>query len=79
MDFLDWPRDIRERDPAEVIPGAGTHFKLEAGGTVFTLRIFGDDPMPGPKVEGDKIIWDRQTLSFRDGNLVLGKMAGPWK
>jgi len=58
-------------------PGAEGHDKVEAGGRSYSLKFLTAGPEPTPRVEGDKLVIGDQTVSVRDGKLVLGKFAGP--
>ena len=55
-------------------PGEGT---VSAGGRKFSFKFLTAGAAPRPKVEGDKIVIGTQTVSFKDGRIVLGKMARP--
>ncbi len=60
-------------------PGAGSGTEITAGGTTLKFLFVTAGTEPGPEVKGDQVVIGRQTLTVRDGRLVLGKMAGPWK
>ena len=55
-------------------PGEGM---VSAGGRKFSFKFLTAGAAPTPKVEGDKIVIGTQTVSFKDGRIVLGKMARP--
>lgn len=53
----------------------GTPVKL--GNTTLTLKFIPGNAAPIPVVEGDKVVIGKQTVSLRDGNLVLGTATRP--
>ena len=59
-------------------PGAPRGNVVTAGGNTFSFTFVTTRTEPVPRVEGDKIVIGRQTVSMKGGNIVLGKMAGPW-
>ena len=54
-------------------PGEGT---VSAGGRKFSFKFLTAATAPTPKVQGDKIVIGTQTVSYKDGKIVLGKMGG---
>ena len=62
-----------------VTTGQADGAKVELGGTTLTFRFLTAGPEPKPQVQGDKVVIGEQTVSLKDGNLVLGKMAEPPK
>ena len=60
-------------------PGAPGGKTVTAGGTTFSFRFLTSGAEPAPKAEGDKVVIGEQTVSMEQGNIVLGKMAGPWR
>ncbi|HUT33153.1 MAG TPA: hypothetical protein VNE39_06730 [Planctomycetota bacterium] len=62
-----------------VTTGNAEGTKVELGGTMLTFKFLTAGPEPKPVVQGDKIVVGEQTVSLKDGALVLGKMAGPWR
>jgi hypothetical protein len=59
-------------------PGAPNDNAVTAGGTTFAFKFLSAGAEPKPAEQGDKVVVGGQTVSMQDGNLVLGKMAGPW-
>ena len=59
-------------------PGAPKENTVEAGPTRFSFKFLTAGGEPKPKVEGDKVVVGDQTVTMKDGHIVLGKMAGPW-
>ena len=60
-------------------PGAPAGTTVSAGGAKFSFKFLTAGTAPTPKAEGDKVVVGKQTVSFKDEKIVLGKMAGPWK
>ena len=60
-------------------PGAPDAKSVSAGGTKFAFLFLTGGEEPAPKSDGRKIVVGEQTVSIQDGNIVLGKMAGPWR
>ena len=60
-------------------PGAPDDKTVSAGGARFSFKFLTGGAEPAIKVEGAKITVGGQTVSIQGGNIVLGKMAGPWK
>ena len=58
------------------VPGGNV---VTAGGATFTFGFFGKGTPAKPQAAGDKVTVGGQTVSFKDGHVVLGKMAGPGK
>lgn len=53
-------------------PGAqGT--TVTAGGVTYSFKFLTAGVEPSPKSEGDRVVVGQQTVSFKDGNLVLGR------
>jgi len=61
-----------------VTTGNAEGTKVELGGATLTFKFLAAGPEPKPQVEGDQIVVGEQTVSLKDGSIVLGKMAGPW-
>nr|MBC8372225.1 hypothetical protein [Planctomycetota bacterium] len=59
--------------PGASTPGEGT---VSAGGRKFSFKFLTAATAPTPKVQGDKIVIGTQTVSYKDGKIVLGKMGG---
>jgi hypothetical protein len=62
-----------------VTTGPAEGVKVDLGGTALTFKFLTACPEPKPQVQGDKVVVGDQTVSLKDGRIVLGKMAGPWK
>ena len=60
-------------------PGAGQGVSVNAGGTSFSFLFLTEGEVPVPKVRGNKVVIKNQTVTLKDGNIELGKMADPWK
>ena len=60
-------------------PGAPKDATVSAGGTAFSLKFLTAGAAPTPRAEGDRLAVGAQTVSFRDGLIVLGRTAGPWQ
>jgi hypothetical protein len=60
-------------------PGAPGDSTVTVGGTKFSFKFLGPGAAPAPKVEGGKIHVGGQTVEFKNGIIVLGKTAGPWR
>jgi len=60
-------------------PGAGQGISVNAGGTSFSFLFLTEGAVPVPKVRGNKVVIKKQTVSFKNGNIELGKMPNPWK
>jgi hypothetical protein len=72
--------DFSEVSGADVMlvmtgPGAPKDDTVAAGGNEFSFLFLTTGDKPTPKVESDTIVVGEQTVSLRDGNLVLGKMT----
>lgn len=50
-----------------------------AGGTTFSFKFLTAGDAATPKAEGSKVVVGGQTVSFKDGIIVLDKTAGPWQ
>ena len=48
---------------------------IEAGGTKFAFKFLTQGPLPTPQPDGDQVLIGEQTVSLKDGQLVLGKFA----
>jgi hypothetical protein len=48
--------------------------KVELGGATLTFQFLRSGPEPKPTVQGDKVLIGEQTVSLKDGAIVLGKM-----
>jgi hypothetical protein len=48
------------------------------GGRTFALKFITPGTPPTPVVKGETVRVGQQTVSFADGRIVLGQMAGPW-
>lgn len=59
-------------------PGAGKGVSVDAGGASLSFLFLTAGAAPTPKAEGDKVVVGQQTVTVKDGNLVLGKMAEAW-
>ncbi len=59
-------------------PGAPGTDTVKLDNTTLSFLFLTTGAKPVPKVEGDKIVVGSQTVSLKDGKIVLGKMAGPW-
>ena len=51
---------------------------VTAGGTTYSIKYLTRGKSPKPEVQGDKIAVGEQTISFKDGHIVLGNTSGPW-
>lgn len=60
-------------------PGAGEGLTVEADGIRFSFLFLTAGNTPVLKVKGSKIVINKQTVSLKNGNIELGKMAKPWK
>ena len=60
-------------------PGAPNDQTATAGGTTFSFRFLGRESPPALKSEGNEVIVGSQTVLQKDGVIVLGKMAEPWR
>jgi len=60
-------------------PGAPRGNTVSAGGTTFSFKFVTTGAQPTPKAKGNQVVIGRQTVSVQGGNIVLGKMAGPWR
>ena len=60
-------------------PGAPGGKTVTAGGTTFSFKFLTSSAEPAPRAEGDKVVIAEQTVSMEQGNIVLGRMAGPWQ
>lgn len=58
-------------------PAEGTKVQLNGATLTFKFLITGAEPRP--QAQGDRVVVGEQTVALTDGNLVLRKMAGPWK
>ncbi len=59
-------------------PGAGKGPTVEAGGTTYHFKFFTKGTAPTPKAQGDAVVIGKQTVTLKDGHLVLGQTSGPW-
>ena len=60
-------------------PGAPGAKTISAGDTKFSFLFLSRGSEPAAKPSGDQVIVGGQTVSMKDGRIVLGKMAGPWR
>ena len=61
-------------------PGAaGGKLVASAGGTKFSFLFLTTGSAPALTADGDKVVVGGQTVSMKDGRIVVGKMAGAWK
>jgi hypothetical protein len=61
-----------------VMAGTGAQgTAVTAGAVSYSFRFLTSGAEPSPKAEGDKIVVGQQTVSLKDGNLVLERRAGP--
>lgn len=60
-------------------PGAPKGRQVKAGSVTYSVHFInpGDDS-PDPKADGEKLVVGRQTVSVKDGQLVLENTAKPW-
>ena len=56
-------------------PGSPAGTVVEAGGTQFAFKFLTQGPVPTPRADGDQVLIGEQTVSQKDGQLVLGKFA----
>ena len=49
--------------------------KLEVGGVTMTFKFLTSNTEPKPQVQGDKVVVGDQTVTIKDGSLILGTMA----
>jgi len=59
-------------------PGAPDEQTVTAGDATFAFKFLTDGKPPVPRVEGGQVVIGEQTVSMKDGLIVLGRMAGPW-
>jgi hypothetical protein len=62
-----------------VTTGEAEGTKVVLGKTTLTFKFLLNGQEPRPAVKGDLVIVGEQTVSIKDGNIVLGKMAEPRK
>ena len=55
--------------------GAPSDGAVSAGGRKFSFKFLTSGAEPAPKANGDKITIGSQTVSFKDGRIVLGKFT----
>ena len=60
-------------------PGVGAGTKVTAGGTTLDFLFLTAVTEPTPEVQGDQVLIGRQSVTIREGHLVLGQMAGLWQ
>jgi hypothetical protein len=60
-------------------PGSPGRDTASLGGTALSFLFLTKGEAPEPKVEGARIVVGEQTVALEGGNLVLGKIAAPWK
>lgn len=60
-------------------PGAPRGNTVSLGGRQFSFLFLTAGQPPTPRPEGDKIVVVGQTVALQAGNILLGKMAGPWQ
>ena len=58
-------------------PGARAGTKVTAEGAALNFLFLTAGTEPTPEVQGDRVLIGRQSVTIRDGHLVLGQMAGP--
>ncbi len=59
-------------------PGAGKGTTVEAGGVVYHVKFLTKGKAPTPKARGEGLVVGEQTVSVKDGRLVLGRVAPVW-
>ncbi len=59
--------------------GTAEGTKVVLGATTVTLKFVSSVQEPKPQVKGDQIVVGDQSITLKDGNIVLGKMAEPRK
>lgn len=59
--------------------GAPKEGTLSAGGVKFSFKFLTSGAAPEPKVKGDRIVIGSQTVWFKDGRILLAKMASNTK
>ncbi len=59
-------------------PGAGRGVAVEAGGVSYSFLFLSSGAPPAPRADGERVVVGRQSVSMKDGNIVLGHMAAPW-
>ncbi len=57
--------------------GAPSGTTVTAGGRTYSFKFLTAGAAPTPKAKGDTVVVGTQTVSFKDGKLVLAKMAPP--
>ena len=58
-------------------PGSGAGTKVTAGGAALNFLFLTAGTEPTPEVKRDRVLIGRQSVTIRDGHLVLGQMAEP--
>ena len=66
-------------DAMLVTTGVADGTKVDLGGTKLTFKFLTTGNEPKVQVQGERVVIGEQIVSVKDGNLVLGKMAEPWK
>ncbi len=62
-----------------VTTGPADGHKFLLGEATITVKYLTSGKEPQAQLQGDRILVGEQTVSLKDGNIVLSKMAGPWK
>jgi hypothetical protein len=60
-------------------PGAPGGDTVKLGDTTLSFLFLTGGKKPEPKAEGDHVVAGRQTVSIKDGKIILDKIAEPWK
>jgi len=66
-------------DAMLVTSGTADGTKVKLAGTTLTFKSLTTGNEPKLQVQGERVVIGQQVVSIKDGNLVLGKMADPWK
>ncbi len=66
-------------DAMLVTSGTADGTKVKLAGTTLTFKFLTTGNEPKLQVQGERVVIGQQVVSIKDGNLVLGKMADPWK
>lgn len=69
---IDFSKSLRSRRDARTAGPAAGEGDLQAGGIPYKFLFLGGQT-PEPHVNGDEIVIGGQTVSFRDGRIVLEK------
>lgn len=66
-------------DAMLVTTGAADGTKIQLNQATLTFKFLAAKVEPRPQVQGESVVVGEQRISFKDGNIVLSKIAEAWK